>query len=67
MFDNTRTTLTNRLVRWVAWNMPYHVEHHVAPQVPFHALPALHALTRPHLRHVEHGYARFAAKWIADP
>lgn len=29
MFENTRTTFTTRAVRWLAWNMPFHVEHHV--------------------------------------
>ena len=43
MLENTRTTFTNRLVRFIAWNMPYHVEHHVYPAVPFHRLPAFHA------------------------
>ena len=38
----TRTTLTNPLMRFLAWNMPFHSEHHAHPQVPFHALPALH-------------------------
>lgn len=42
MFENTRTTYTNRLVRFLAWNMPYHVEHHTLPQVPFHKLPEVH-------------------------
>ena len=27
-------------------NMNYHVEHHMFPMVPFHALPRLHALIR---------------------
>lgn len=40
--ENTRTTLTLALVRLVAWNMPYHAEHHSYPAVPFHALPGLH-------------------------
>ena len=66
MFDNTRTTFTNRLVRFLAWNMPYHVEHHVAPNVPFHRLPDLHVLIADHLKHTETGYRRFAARWIAD-
>ena len=59
MFDNTRTTLTSPWLRRLAWNMPYHVEHHVMPGVPFHKLPRLHELTRPHLRHTEKGYTRF--------
>lgn len=39
---NTRTTLTNPLVRFLYWNMPYHAEHHMAPSVPFHNLAELH-------------------------
>lgn len=40
-FENTRTTYTGALIRWFAWNMPFHVEHHAYPSVPFHALPKL--------------------------
>ncbi|NLU74618.1 fatty acid desaturase [Streptomyces sp. HNM0575] len=39
---NTRTTLTNPLVRFLYWNMPFHAEHHLAPSVPFHNLRRLH-------------------------
>lgn len=39
---NTRTTLTNPVVRFLYWNMPYHAEHHMAPSVPFHNLGKLH-------------------------
>lgn len=38
-WENTRTIRTNGLVKWLAWNMPYHAEHHANPGVPFHALP----------------------------
>ena len=41
-WENTRTTLTGAPVRFLAWNMPFHAEHHVNPAVPFHALPELH-------------------------
>ena len=62
MPDNTRTTRTNAFVRWLAWNMPYHAEHHAYPAVPFHALPRLHPLLAAHIAHVEDGYpASFAA------
>jgi fatty acid desaturase len=37
-YANTRTTYTNRSVRMLAWQMPFHVEHHAYPAVPFHAL-----------------------------
>ena len=59
MFANTRTILTNAVTRWLAWNMPYHAEHHAVPSVPFHRLPALHELTRPHLQVVQKGYLGF--------
>jgi fatty acid desaturase len=42
LLSNTRTTLTNRFVRFVYWNMPFHAEHHLAPSVPFHSLPKMH-------------------------
>ena len=44
LLRNTRTTRTNRLVNAIAWQMPYHAEHHLFPNVPFHALPAVHKL-----------------------
>lgn len=65
MFENTRTTLTHRALRALAWNMPYHAEHHACPNVPFHHLPELHALAAPHLGVVEHGYRRFHRRYAA--
>lgn len=43
-FDNTRTTYTGKVMKWFAWNMPYHVEHHAYPSIPFHALPMLNRI-----------------------
>ncbi|MEI4234934.1 fatty acid desaturase [Roseovarius sp. D22-M7] len=65
MLENTRTTFTTRAVRALAWNMPYHAEHHLAPQVPFHRLPALHALIRDRLRVTAPGYAAFTRDYLA--
>lgn len=39
---NTRSTRTNALMRWLAWNMQYHTAHHAFPGVPCYRLPALH-------------------------
>ncbi len=64
MLENTRTTLTVRLVRWLAWNMPYHAEHHSFPTVPFHQLPRLHAHLQPHLKSVSNSYAEFTANYV---
>jgi fatty acid desaturase len=40
---NSRTVLMNPISRFIYWNMNYHVEHHMFPMVPYHALPRLHA------------------------
>lgn len=65
MFENTRTTFTTAVVRFLAWNMPYHVEHHVYPNVPFHRLPALHDLMQDRLRVTAKGYAAFTRAYLA--
>ncbi|MEM0988643.1 MAG: fatty acid desaturase [Pseudomonadota bacterium] len=62
MLSNTRTTFTNRAIRWLAWNMPYHAEHHAYPAVPFHRLPDLHRIMAPHLRETSPGYSQFNAR-----
>lgn len=43
---NSRTVLMNPLSRFIYWNMNYHIEHHMFPMVPYHALPRLHALIK---------------------
>lgn len=66
MLDNTRTTFTTRLVRFLAWNMPYHAEHHAFPSVAFHQLPALHAVLAPHLKQTSPGYASFTKTYATS-
>jgi fatty acid desaturase len=39
---NTRTVYINPVFRFLYLNMNYHLEHHLLPMVPFHALPRLH-------------------------
>ncbi|WP_127579736.1 fatty acid desaturase family protein [Paenibacillus koleovorans] len=39
---NTRTVYVNPIFRFLYWNMNYHIEHHMFPMVPYHALPKLH-------------------------
>ncbi len=43
---NSRTMYMNRLNRFLYWNMNYHLEHHMFPLVPYHALPQLHELVK---------------------
>ena len=65
MLENTRTTFTTALVRFLAWNMPYHAEHHVYPAVPFHRLPAFHTVLRDHLKVTANGYVEFTKDYLA--
>ncbi len=57
MLANSRTVRTNAIVRFLAWNMPYHAEHHACAAIPFHALPRAHAALAPHVRMQSSGYA----------
>ncbi len=56
MLQNSRTTYTVPLLNFLAWNMPYHAEHHYLASVPFHALPALHAWTGQRVKYKGEGY-----------
>ena len=72
MLANTRTTVSNALVRGLAWNMPYHTEHHLFPGVPFHALPEVHREVRGRLGVFAPGYlavhrALWARAWRTQP
>lgn len=66
MLENSRTTFTTRAVRLLAWNMPYHIEHHSAPNVPFHNLPALHREMRAHLITTSPGYTDFTRNYVSS-
>jgi fatty acid desaturase len=56
MLGNSRTTRSVALVRRLAWNMPYHAEHHAYPALPFHALPAAHELLKERIAVQANGY-----------
>ena len=43
---NCRTVYMNPVSRFIYWNMNYHLEHHMFPLVPYHALPRLHELVK---------------------
>ena len=62
---NSRTVYMNPISRYIYWNMNYHVEHHMFPMVPYHALPRLHALIKndlpPANPSILHGYREILA------
>lgn len=64
MLENSRTTYTNRLVRFIAWNMPFHAEHHAFPNVPFHQLPQFHKVAQDHLKSTSNGYGAFTSDYL---
>ena len=41
ILQNTRSTRTNFLMKWLCWQMPYHTAHHTFPSVPFWKLKEL--------------------------
>ncbi len=48
MINNTRTSFPSSLLRFLYWNMPFHIEHHLYANVPFYKLPEFHKLIKPH-------------------
>ena len=48
--ESTRTVLLNPIHGWLLYfNMQYHIEHHIFPQVPFYNLPKLHEVIKDQL------------------
>ncbi len=43
---NCRTVYMSPLNRFFYWNMNFHLEHHMFPLVPYHALPKLHVAVK---------------------
>jgi fatty acid desaturase len=70
MLANSRTTYTNRIVRFLAWNMPFHSAHHALPTVPFHRLPALNRNLASRLKVTAQGYGdahrQIRASWATS-
>lgn len=60
MLENSRTTYAGWPVRFIAWNMPFHAEHHSFPNVPFHKLPELNRDLAPLLQSTSRSYPAFA-------
>ena len=56
ILSNTRTTLSARWVHLLAWQMPYHTEHHLFPNFPFYRLPETHQLVAKHVIVEPNGY-----------
>jgi len=55
---STRSFETNAFSQFLYMNMNYHVEHHMYPTVPFHALPALNDAVKDQLPQPDPGFIR---------
>ncbi|UKN02069.1 fatty acid desaturase [Paracrocinitomix mangrovi] len=59
ILEKTRSMRTNKAVKFLMWNMPYHAEHHAYPAVPFYNLPQLHKALESELKHKDESHADF--------
>jgi fatty acid desaturase len=70
-WTNARSMVTHPFMEFLWSNVNYHLEHHLYPSVPYHALPqlrrALAAEYRTHQSHIENGYGRTALTLLRDP
>ena len=53
---STRSFTTNAFSRFIYMNMNYHVEHHMYPTVPFHAMPKLNLAVKDQLPEPDPGF-----------
>ena len=58
ILESTRSFRTNCLARFLYMNMNYHMEHHLYPQVSFHALPALNEAVKDQIPEPDPGFWR---------
>jgi fatty acid desaturase len=65
MLENSRTTRSLAPIRRLAWNMPYHAEHHAYPALPFHALPAAHHVLKAEIAVQASGYVAVHREIVA--
>ncbi len=66
ILNNTRSTDTNAVLRWMCWNMQYHTAHHSFPSVPFWKLRDLNDTIEGKIGHEVHrmGYIEFQIELI---
>ena len=69
LLKNTRTTLSYRWIHLIAWQMPYHAEHHLYPNVPFFRLSAVHQAIAGQVIVESNGYVqgqRRIIRWLRE-
>lgn len=70
-WTNARSIVTNRFIEFLWSNVNYHLEHHLYPSVPYHALPELRRALAPLFEaqrsNLASGYSRTALRLLGDP
>jgi len=61
ILESTRSFRTNLLAKFLYMNMNNHVEHHLYPNVPFHALPDLAEAVKDQVPEPDPGF--FRSNW----
>ena len=63
--ESSRTLFLHPFHGWLLYfNMNYHIEHHIYPQVPFYNLPELHKLIKDQLPKPNEGFFEGLAEMI---
>jgi fatty acid desaturase len=66
VFEDTRSLETNKIIKFLYWNVNFHVEHHLYPSVPFYNLPKLRNLIGPKNILTRHGLINFFKILVKD-
>ncbi|MEH1899099.1 MAG: fatty acid desaturase [Nostoc sp.] len=62
LWNDTRTMISNPIIRFYYCNNNYHVEHHLYPSMPPSNYSKIHELIQPHLQYMEKSYLMFHLK-----
>ncbi|MGB0864883.1 MAG: fatty acid desaturase [Granulosicoccaceae bacterium] len=65
MLRNTRTVMAMPVMRQLNWNMCFHAEHHALASVPFHRLPHVHLILKPHLEELCSSYLQASRETLS--
>lgn len=66
ILNRTRTVISNSLIRFFMWNLPYHSEHHAYPSIPFYSLPELHHALQENLVNVDSSYCSLHGRVVRN-
>lgn len=64
MLEKVRPIKAGNFINWLAWNMPFHTEHHLFPSVPFYALPKVHSRVHQSLKNLGSSHVAFNIGYV---